>query len=76
LGPGEIIFIDRPAHGRPATIRAFQLATEKVRSILEVPEVFLDRADIRVSVSRDGKFVLYAQLDRSGSNIVFADKNR
>jgi Tol biopolymer transport system component len=76
LGPGEIIFIDRPAHGRPATIRAFHLATEKVRSILEVPEVFLDRADIRVSVSRDGKFVLYAQLDRSGSNIVFADKNR
>ncbi len=72
----EIIFIDRPALGRPAAIRAFNLLTGKVRSILEIPEVFLDRADIRVSVSADGKSVLYAQLDRSGSNIILADKTR
>jgi eukaryotic-like serine/threonine-protein kinase len=72
----EIIFIDRPALDRPAVIRAYNLATGKVRSILELAEVFLDRADIRVSVSADGKSILYARLDRSGSNVIIAEKNR
>ncbi len=73
---GEITFIDRPAQDRSAAIRVYNLATEKVRSILELPEVFLDRADIRVSVSADGKSILYARLDRSGSNVIIAEKAR
>jgi serine/threonine protein kinase len=72
----EIVFIDRPTPDRPAAIRAYNLTTRKVRSILDLTEVFLDRGDIGVSVSADGKSILYAQLDRSGSNVIIADNNR
>jgi len=71
----EIVFIDRPALDRAAAIRAFNLATGKVRSILDLTEVFLDRGDIGVSPSANGKFILYTQLDRSGSNVIIAEKN-
>ena len=69
------MFIDRPALGRPAAIRAYSLTTRKVRSIIDLTDVFLDRGDIGVSVSADGKSILYAQLDRSGSNVIIADNN-
>jgi serine/threonine protein kinase len=75
LTAGEIVFIDRPALGRPAAIRAYSLTTRKVRSIIDLTDVFLDRGDIGVSVSADGKSILYAQLDRSGSNVIIADNN-
>jgi serine/threonine protein kinase len=72
----EIVFIDRPTLDRPAAIRAYNVVTGKVRSILDLNEVFLDRGDIGVSVSADGKSILYAQLDRSGSNVIIAERNR
>jgi len=72
---GEIFFIDRPTSARPAAIRGFNPATGKARSILDLNEVFLDRGDISLSVSADGKSLLYAQLDRSGSNVIIAEKN-
>jgi hypothetical protein len=73
--PEEIVFIDRPAPQRHAAIRAYNLRTGKVRSVLDLTEVFLDRGDIGVSVSADGRSILYAQLDRSGGNVIIAEKN-
>jgi hypothetical protein len=52
------------------------LTTGKVRSILNLAEVFPDRGDIGVSVSKDGKSILYSQLHGSGSNIVMAERSR
>ena len=71
----EVVFIARPDGTRPAAIRAYNLTTGKVRLILDVTEVFADRGDIGVSVSKDGKSILYSQLDRSGSNIIMAEKS-
>jgi len=72
---GEIFFIDRPTSARPAAIRGFNPATGKARSILDLNEVFPDRGDISLSVSAHGKSLLYARLDRSGSNVIIAEKN-
>ena len=47
-----------------------------MRQILDMTEVFLDRGDISLSVSNDGKSIFYAQLDRSGSNVIVADKKQ
>ena len=71
-----MVFIARPDGSRPAAIRAYNLTTGKVRSILDLTEVFADRCEIGVSVSKDGKSILYSQLDRSGSNIIMAEKSR
>lgn len=71
----ELVFIARPDGTRPAAIRAFNPATGKFRSILDLTEVFLDRGDIGVSVSNDSKSIVYSQLDRSGSNVIMADKS-
>ena len=60
---------------RPAAIRAYNLTTGKVRSILDLTEAFAG-LEIGVSVSRDGKSILYSQLDRSGSNIMMAERSR
>jgi hypothetical protein len=70
----ELVFIGRPNGSRPAAIRAYNLITGKIRPILDLTEVFLDRGDISLSVSKDGNSILYAQLDRSGSNIIVAEK--
>jgi Tol biopolymer transport system component len=74
LTENELVFIGRPDGARPAAIRAYNLATGKIRPILDLTEVFLDRGDISLSVSKDGKSILYAQLDRSGSNVIVAEK--
>lgn len=70
----ELVFIGRPDGAQPAAIRAYNLTTGKFRSILDMTEVFLDRGDISLSASKDGKSILYAQLDRSGSNVIVAEK--
>ena len=75
LTQNELIFIRRPEGARPAAIRAYNLTTGKIRSIVDLTEVFLDRGDISLSVSKDGKSILYAQLDRSGSNVIVAEKS-
>ena len=76
LTENEVVFIGRPDGARPASIRACNLATGKIRPILDLTEVFLDRGDISLSVSKDGKSILYAQLDRSGSNVIVAENKR
>ncbi len=69
----EIIFIDRATPDRSAVIRAYNPATRTIRSILSLNEIFADRSDIGLSVSPDEKWILYSQLDRSGSNIMLAE---
>lgn len=74
--PDEIVFIDLARNNEPATIRAYNLSTKRVRPILTLTEVFSDRADIGASVSPDLRWVLYSQLDRSGSNVIVAGNRR
>lgn len=76
VSPNEIVFVDRARNGQPAAIRAYNLATKKARSILNLTELFPDRSDIGVSVSPDSGWVLYSQLDRSGSNVMVAENTR
>jgi dipeptidyl aminopeptidase/acylaminoacyl peptidase len=76
LTQNEIVFIDRPTQTRRAAIRAYNLATKRVRLIMTLPEIFPDRSDIGVSISPDSCCVLYSQLDRSGSNVMVAQKMR
>jgi hypothetical protein len=70
------VFIDLARNNEPASIRAYNLSTKQVRSILTLTEVFSDRADIGASVSPDQRWVLYSQLDRSGSNVIVAENRR
>lgn len=73
LARNEIIFIDRATQDHPPVIRAFNLATKAVRSILSLKELFADRSDIGLSISPDEQWILYSELDRSGSNIMLAE---
>jgi eukaryotic-like serine/threonine-protein kinase len=74
--PDEIIFIDLARSSQPAAIRAYNVSTKHMRSILTLTEVFSDRGDIGAAVSPDLRWVLYSQLDRSGSNVIVAENRR
>ncbi len=74
--PDEIIFIDLARSNEPAAIRAYNVSTKHTRSILTLTEVFSDRGDIGAAVSPDLRWVLYSQLDRSGSNVIVAENRR
>lgn len=76
LTADEIVFIGQATSVRPAAIRAYRIATKHMRSVSALTEVFSDRGDIGVSVSPDSRWVLYSQLDRSGSNVIVADNIR
>lgn len=76
ITPNEIVFVDRATNTQPAAIRAYNIATRHVRAILALSELFPDRSDIGVSVSPDSRWIVYSQLDRSGSNIMVADHAR
>jgi eukaryotic-like serine/threonine-protein kinase len=69
----EIIFIDRATRDHPAVIRAYNPETKAMRSILSLNELFADRPDIGLAISPDEKWILYSQLDRSGSNVMLAE---
>ncbi|MBV9502824.1 MAG: protein kinase [Acidobacteriaceae bacterium] len=69
----EVIFIDRATGSQSPAIRAYDPKTQKTRLILPLNELFLDRSDIGLSVSPDSKWILYSQLDRSGSNVMVAE---
>jgi eukaryotic-like serine/threonine-protein kinase len=74
ITPKEILFLDRATKAQPAAIRAYNIATQQVRQILALSQLFPDGNDI--SVSPDFRWILYSQLDRSGSNIMVADHVR
>jgi eukaryotic-like serine/threonine-protein kinase len=73
LTRNEVIFIDRATPRQSAVIRAYNPGTKVMRSILPLSELFVDRDDIGLSVSPDEKWILYSQLDRSGSNVMLAE---
>jgi hypothetical protein len=73
LSDDEILFIDRPVGQQSAAIRGYRIATKQTHTIMALTEVFPDRGDITVSVSPDGRTILYSQLDRSGSNVIVAE---
>ena len=73
----EIVFLDPATSSHPAAIRAYRIATGQTRSILELTELLPDtRGNMGISVSPDSRWVLYSQLDRSGSNVMVADHIR
>ena len=74
LTQSELLFIDRAfKQDNSAVIRAYNPSSKAIRSIVSLHELFADRDDIGLSVSPDGKWVLYSQLDRSGSNVMLAE---
>jgi hypothetical protein len=77
LTPDEIVFLDAATSTHPAAIRAYRIVTGRTRSILELTELLPDtRGNMGISVSPDSRWVLYSQLDRSGSNVMVADHIR
>jgi Tol biopolymer transport system component len=72
----EIFFIDRATTQRPAAIRGYRISTKETRLILPLRELLPDSGDIGVSASPDAQWLLYSQLDRSGSNVIVADNAR
>lgn len=73
LTRAELLFIDRATQNGSAVIRAYNPSAKAIRSIISLDEVFADRNDIGLSVSPDEKWILYSQLDRSGSNVMLAE---
>lgn len=76
LTQSELLFIDRATREHSAVIRAYNPSAKAMRSIVSLDEVFADRNDIGLSVSPDEKWLLYSQLDRSGSNVVLAESRK
>jgi serine/threonine protein kinase len=77
LTADEIVFLDPATSNHPAAIRAYRIATGRTRAILELTELLPDtRGNMGISVSPDSRWVLYSQLDRSGSNVMVADHIR
>lgn len=77
LIPNEIVFYDGATRSHSAEIEAYNLRTQQMRSILLLNELFPNnRGELGISVSPDAQWILYSQLDRSGSNIMVADPTR
>ena len=72
-GDGVIFFIDRATESQSPAIRAYDPKTQKTTLIQSLNELFIDRSDIGLSISPDLKWILYSQLDRSGSNVMVAE---
>jgi Tol biopolymer transport system component len=69
----ELFFISRNPIAQLSDIRAYGLRTGKMRNVAtRIPvEIPLDVTEL--SVSPDGRWVIYWQIDRSGSTIMVAD---
>jgi Tol biopolymer transport system component len=75
LTSGEIVFYDRATSTHSAAIRAYSIRTKQMRLILSLSHLFPDnRGEIGISLSPDSRWILYSQLDRSGSNVMVADR--
>jgi len=67
----EILFIGVSDNVPFRAIRGYRLATGEIRTLLNLPEISERGTDL--SASPDSRWLLYGQLDRSGSNIVIAE---
>ena len=74
LSGDEIIFVDGAAKGQSGSLRGYRLATGDIHVILPFVRSFADSRDYSVSVSQDGNWIIYSQLDRSGSNVMVAER--
>jgi hypothetical protein len=66
----ELLFFARNSNGPPCDIRGYELRTGNLRNVavnLQSPTYS------ELSVSPDGRWLLYWQLDHSGSDIMVAD---
>ena len=69
----EIFFVDRGPNRRSHTIRTYHIATKQTRPILALADLPTDKSMGPLSVSPDLRWLLYSQLDRSGSNVMVAE---
>ena len=69
----EIFFVDRGPNRRSHTIRTYHIATKQTRPILALADQPNDKAIGGLSISPDLRWLLYSQLDRSGSNVMVAE---
>ncbi|HEX4770833.1 MAG TPA: protein kinase [Bryobacteraceae bacterium] len=75
LTHNEIVFRDEGDNATPGSLRAFNISTGKTRLILPSLRRFADSRDYNLTVSPDTKWILFSQLDRSGSNVMVADSH-
>jgi serine/threonine protein kinase/sugar lactone lactonase YvrE len=75
LTPDEIVFVDGAARGQSGSLRGYQIAPRVTRLILPFLRSFADNRDYNVTVSPDSKWILYSQMDRSGSNVMVAENH-
>jgi Tol biopolymer transport system component len=67
LTPGGIYFVPNEA---PRTMRYFDLATRKISDVFTLDKDF----DDGISVSPDGRYILYSQVDEVNADIMVMDK--
>jgi serine/threonine protein kinase len=75
LAPDEIVFADGGARGQAASVRGYRISTQDTRVILPSLRSLADSRDYSISLSPDSKWILYAQPDRSGSNVMVAENH-
>jgi Tol biopolymer transport system component len=74
LTPDELLFVHF-AGGRPfREIHSYGLASGRIRTVATLPDIPERGTDL--SVSPDFRWLVYGQLDRSGSNIMVAEASR
>jgi hypothetical protein len=74
LAGAEIIFTQRVMQPDDRTlIRAFNPATKQTRVIATLSPHFMYRNNLKLSVSPDLQWLLYSQLDKTGSNIMITE---
>jgi Tol biopolymer transport system component len=73
LAADEIIFTDGSGKGESGSLRAYRISSRVTRVILPTLRSFADSRDYSASLSPDSKWILYSQLDRSGSNVMVAE---
>jgi hypothetical protein len=54
----------------PKRLRYFDFATKKIREVFEIDKDFGDG----LSVSPDGRWLLYSQIDEENSDIMLVDR--
>ena len=67
-----IYFIPRPDSAGRYSIQFFNFATKKIRSIATIERP----VDYYLSVSPDGRWILYSQIDQSGSDLMLVENFR
>lgn len=73
LTADELVFVMTNSTAQSSDIRAYGLRTGKLRNVAIGIPVEIPLQITELSVSPDGRWSLYWQIDRSGSNIVVAD---